>query len=311
MAEIKVELLESGEAVVFDRRHSLWEIWRNFIVGGAAIVTLALLLTKFKPGPSNTGQTVWGYISLISILAGFFLILYGAAPFVRRRFIADAYRGRDLVLPVVAMLAAVGVWVALFVYRNDTGFADIWTVLVWLAFVVVITGWLVYPILKWYFTHFILTDRRLILNSGILNKKSKIIPLDQINDISGSQNVWERIFGYGDIVIESAGEFGQEPFTNISDPIKARTLILQHRRLYEEGQASRSGKEMASELARTLQGQAAAAPVQATRDAAGKTVELELVEGLGKLDDLRQSGALTEEEFQEAKKELLDKMHEE
>jgi hypothetical protein len=38
--------------------------------------------------------------------------------------------------------------------------------------------------------------------------------------------------------------------------------------------------------------------------------ELELVEGLRKLDELRRSGALTESEFQEAKQELMEKLRE-
>jgi membrane protein YdbS with pleckstrin-like domain len=307
MAEIKAEILEPGETVLFDKRHSLWEIWRNFIIGGIAIAVLVLLLTKFKPGPSDTGETSWGYIILISILALFLAITYGAVPLFRRRRIKE--QGR--IFPILILIVAAGAWIALFFFRDNENFADIWTTLVWIAFAVVIVGWLIYPIFRWFFTHFILTDRRLIVNSGILNKKSKIIPLDQVNDITSSQNVWERIFGYGDIVIESAGEFGQEPFTNIGDPIKVRTLILQQRRQSEEEQASRSGREMASEMARTLQGQTVpTGSPQASAQPADKDRDLEVVEGLKKLDDLRLSGALTEEEFQEAKKELLNKLHE-
>jgi membrane protein YdbS with pleckstrin-like domain len=308
MADIRVEHMEPGETVLFDKRHSLWEIWRNFIIGGMAIVGLVLLLTKFKPGSSDTGETSWGYIILISILALFLVITYGAVPLFKRRRIKE--QGR--IFPITIMIVAAGAWIALIFFRDNENFADIWTTLAWIAFAVVIVGWLIYPILKWYFTHFILTDRRLMLNWGILNKKSKIIPLDQINDISSSQNLFERIFNFGDVVMESAGEFGQQPFTNIGDPIKVRTLILQQRREFEEGQASRSGREMASEVAKAMQqGAAPAAPAQAETQPAGKDRDLDVVEGLSKLDSLRSSGALTEEEFQEAKKELLDKLHEE
>ncbi|OFW69137.1 MAG: hypothetical protein A2V52_00910 [Actinobacteria bacterium RBG_19FT_COMBO_54_7] len=301
------ELFETGEVVIFDKRHSLWEIWKNFLIGGGAIVLLALLLTKFKPGPSETGAASYGYIILISILAAFALVAYGAIPLIKIRKI----EGRHPILPAGAMILAAGGWITLFWFRNSAAFADKWTIVAWIAFFVVTGVWLLYPILKWYFTHFILTDRRLIFNSGILTKKWKSIPLDQINDLACSQNLWERIFRYGDIVIESAGEFGQEAFTNIGNPVEVRTQILQQRRLYEEGQSSRASREIAREMRSALQEPGMQRTTSPAQPAAAQPTDLELVDGLKKLDELRRSGALTEEEFQKAKKELMGELFEE
>ena len=304
MEKRSAELLETGEEVIFDKRHSLWEIWRNFLFGAGAIVALILLLTKFKPGPQESEGSIQGYVILISILAAFVLIVYGIFPFFRRRRL----KGEGGLLPILVMIVTIGVWVALFWFRDSPDFADTWKILAWIGFFLVVAMWLVYPILKWYFTHFILTDRRVIFNSGILTKKSKMIPLDQINDLTGSQNLWERVFRYGDVIIESAGEFGQEAFTNISYPAQVRSQILQHRRLFEEAQASRSSKETAREMKLALQEQGVSGTgIQASQSMSAKA-ELELVDGLKKLDELRLSGALTEEEFQEAKRELMDKL---
>jgi hypothetical protein len=69
---------------------------------------------------------------------------------------------------------------------------------------------------------------------------------------------------------------------------------------------------MASEIGRAIQtGTAPAATAQPAPQPPGKGDELEVVDGLKKLADLRQSGALSEEEFQRAKKELMDKLEEE
>jgi len=299
-----VELFETGEEVIFDRRHSLWEIWQNFLIGGGAIVALALLLTKFKPGPRDQGDSPLGYVVLISILAVFALAAYGLLPLIKRRKLED----KRHLIPILTLILAVGGWAALFWFRNSPGFSRKWTLLAWIAFFAVVVVWLVYPILKWYFTHFIFTDRRLIFSSGIINKKWKTIPLPQINDLACSQNLWERIFHYGDIVIESAGEFGQEAFSNIGDPVQVRTQILEHRRLYEEGQSGRASREMAKEMTSALQEQGISGTgMQAPQS---PQTEVDLVDGLKKLDELRQSGALTEEEFQEAKRELLEKLRE-
>jgi len=306
MSRFLDEHITPGEKVIFDKRHSLWDIWRNFLIGIGALVALILLLTEFKPG---TGDAT-GYVILISVVAGFFLLYYGVVPFVRRRFIADSYQGRQLVLPVGAMILVVGLWAALIWFRNSRDFADIWELLIWLLFLVIIVGWLVYPILRWYFQHFILTDRRLILHEGIISKRSIDLPLDQVNDIRFSQNPFERVFRYGDIVIESAAEYGQQPFTNIGNPEEIKKLILQQRHIMEEEQSRRQSRDMASEIGRAIQTGAAPA-AQLSAQAGGKAEELEVVEGLKKLADLRQSGALTEEEFQRAKKELMEKLEEE
>ncbi|MDY6796729.1 MAG: PH domain-containing protein [Actinomycetota bacterium] len=308
MGDFLEDHLVEGEEVIFDKRHSLWDIWKNFIIGAGSIMALVLLLTKFKPGVGDST----GYVVLISILAAFFLLYYGAYPAFKRRFLNDVYEGSDFVVPFLVMLVVVGAWAALMWFRNSEGFADIWATLAWVAFFVVILGWLVYPMLRWYFQHFILTDRRLILHEGIINKRSIDLPLEKVNDIKFKQNLFERIFRYGDLVIESAGEYGQQPFTNIGDPEKIKQLIVGQRDLSEDEQARRRGRDLAQDIARSMRAgstSTAAQPVpQAVQRPEFKADELEVVEGLKKLADLHQQGALTDEEFQRAKEELLERM---
>jgi membrane protein YdbS with pleckstrin-like domain len=294
------KLIEPDETVIFDKRHSLWEIWRNFLIGGASIVALILLLTKFKPGPSQ--ETNWGYIILISILALFFIVGYGAWPMFRRRRMPE----RRMFFPISIMVVTALAWGALMWFRNDEDFASIWTTIVWIAFFVVIIGWLIYPIFAWFFAHFVLTDRRLLLSTGIINKHTMSIPLEMLNDVRTSQNAFERVFKYGDVVMETAGEFGQQPFTNIGYPLEVKKQIFEQRKVFEDQQEARRGKEMAREMATSMQ--PGTAPAAAPPPPTGKADELDVVDGLKKLDELRQSGALSEEEFQQAKKELLDKL---
>ncbi len=131
--------------------------------------------------------------------------------------------------------------------------------------------------------------------------------MDQVNDISGTQNVWERIFNYGDLIIESADEFGQQPFTNIGDPNTVRTLILERKRIFLE---EREGKRLASVSGLGEEGLQMEAAGGGTSGSV-KVRELELVEGIRRLDELGSSGALTEEEFRRAKRALLAMLGEE
>ena len=288
------KLIEPGETVIFDKRHSLWEIWKNFIIGAGAIVALVLLLTKFKPGPSE--ETNWGYIILISALALFFLGGYGAWPLFKRRNMPE----KHMFLPICIMTLAAGGWIALFVFRNNEGFSDIWTTIVWIAFFVVLAGWLVYPIFAWFFAHFVLTDQRVILSQGIINKSTMSIPLEQVTNIRSTQNAWERLFNYGDVLIETAAEFGQQPFTNIGSPLEAKKQVFEMRNALEDQHEAKLGKGIARDMAAVLQaGQPPAAPPSPAPGTA------DLVERLEKLTELHNSGALSDAEFQKAKEELL------
>src|SRR5687767_13899206 len=89
----------------------------------------------------------------------------------------------------------------------------------WIALAVI-------PFLKWRFTMFVLTTDRLITRTGIIAKQSKEIPLERVNDISFNQSIVERMVGAGDLVIESAGELGQNRITNVRKPDQVQLAIF-------------------------------------------------------------------------------------
>jgi len=79
--------------------------------------------------------------------------------------------------------------------------------------------------LDWWFTEFYLTSNRVIRISGIIGRSSISIPLDKIQDISYNYGILGRIFGLGDLVIESAGNFGRISFRYMPSPWRARSRI--------------------------------------------------------------------------------------
>ena len=79
--------------------------------------------------------------------------------------------------------------------------------------------------LDWWFTRFYLTNYRVIKNSGIIGRSSISIPLDKIQDISYDYGILGRIFGFGDLAIESAGNFGRISFRHMPSPWKVRSII--------------------------------------------------------------------------------------
>ncbi|MDQ3963148.1 MAG: PH domain-containing protein [Actinomycetota bacterium] len=136
----------------------------------------------------------------------------------------------------------------------------------------------VVPFLQWRFTMFVLTSDRLITRRGIIAKHSKEIPLERINDVAFSQRVLERVFGAGDLMIESAGETGQTRITNVRKPEQVQLAI------YKESEENSN---------RMMRG---GGPSEAPPDA---TQQLEA------LARLRDQGVLSEQEFESKKQDVL------
>jgi uncharacterized membrane protein YdbT with pleckstrin-like domain len=65
------------------------------------------------------------------------------------------------------------------------------------------------PILFWLTTRYVITNRRILMRTGVLSRSGRDIPLTRVNDVSFNRTIIERMFGSGTLTIESAGERGQ------------------------------------------------------------------------------------------------------
>ena len=79
--------------------------------------------------------------------------------------------------------------------------------------------------LDWKFNRLYLTNFRLIKERGIIGKSYMSVRLSDIEDMSCTYGLTGRFFGYGDLIIESAGTHGQMIFKGIPKPRKIKTLI--------------------------------------------------------------------------------------
>ena len=177
--------------------------------------------------------------------------------------------------PVAALVASIVAAVL-----ASTRVEEEWATLPALVLVLVSLIWLIVRYANWATTNFVVTTDRLIHRSGVISKQGKEIPLERLNDVSFRKTLLERMLGAGDLLIESAGEQGQQEFHNFSHPERVQNEI--HRQI---------------ELAQA-------------RDAdrmAGRR-ELTPLEQLEKLDELRQRGVISQAEFEAKKAQLLDRL---
>jgi uncharacterized membrane protein YdbT with pleckstrin-like domain len=84
-------------------------------------------------------------------------------------------------------------------------------------------------VITWLTTQHVITNERVIYRAGFISKRGTEIPLEVINDVAFSQSVFERIFGTGDLLIESAGTHGQSRYKDIPKPEDVQTLIYKVR----------------------------------------------------------------------------------
>lgn len=129
---------------------------------------------------------------------------------------------------------------------------------------------------RWWTTQHVITNERVIHRTGLISKKGKEIPLEVINDVAFSQRAWERLFGTGDLLIESAGTHGQSRYSNIPNPEAVQSIIYQER----------EGRKMELESGGRQVGESAASQ-------------------LAVLSKLHDEGKLTDLEFEAEKRKLL------
>jgi uncharacterized membrane protein YdbT with pleckstrin-like domain len=108
-----------------------------------------------------------------------------------------------LVVPVVVLLLVVGV--ASFVAALVS--AQSWAPWAWLGLAVaglaLVGRFTVFPVLRWRTTHFVVTDRRVLVREGVLTRKGMDIPLKRISSVQFRQGLLERMLGAGTLAIES------------------------------------------------------------------------------------------------------------
>jgi len=123
-----------------------------------------------------------------------------------------------LTLAAVAALAGLVAW-------NQSGRQQPWV----LALAGVIVGvaliWALARYVELAANQYVLTDRRLLRLRGIVSQSSMDSYLDKINNVEHHQTFWGRLFGYGDVEIDTASESGAEVFPRISQPLAFKRAV--------------------------------------------------------------------------------------
>ena len=227
----------------------------------------------------------------------------------RQHWLAPAAEGRTAWGMLVASLVLVVLdtfFLSAGTLRDLFGyFADI-LLIVSLAWV----GWIV---IGWYSEDYLVTNRRVLKVDGILRKRSADSSLEKINDAVLEQSVLGRLFGYGDLEILTAAEAPVDHYSFLNGaPEFKRTMLDEKHRLEQEvydfpGPPLRAGVPTGGPAPAAGGAPAAVAPAAATDGGSAMSSD-DITRALGNLADLRDRGALTPEEYEAKKQDLLRRL---
>ena len=133
-------------------------------------------------------------------------------------------------------------------------------------------------LLAWSNRKYVITNRRVMQLSGIFNKNITDSSLEKVNDVKMEQSFLGRLFNFGDMEILTGSELGANLFRKIENPVHFKTTMLDAKENIENrGQLDENRMEDIPAL-------------------------------IAQLDQLRQKGILSDEEFQQKKTKLLGKI---
>lgn len=188
-------------------------------------------------------------------------------------------------LVVPALFALVAIAVGIFIVFH---FLQVWG---WLLPLAALLFWLL-RYYSWKVNIWVVTNFRVIDETGLVNHFAKESPLDKINNVSYDQTLMGRLFNFGHVEIQTAAQVGATDYYNVNHPKRLKDTITAAQSEYQRWQYGNQAEQMAAAMDRHT----TAAP---RADAPQIAAELE------KLFELKMKGALSEEEYNRAKNRLL------
>jgi membrane protein YdbS with pleckstrin-like domain len=169
---------------------------------------------------------------------------------------------------------------------------------------------------SWKFYIWVVTNFRVIDETGLLNHFAKESPLDKINNVSYDQTVIGRIFNYGHVKIQTAAGVGATDYYNVSHPKRLKDTITAAQSDYTTWQFSNQAAQMAAAMGMHGLGASANPATGNPQNSAAGSFNVAagssnaggapaIAAELEKLFELKMKGALSEEEYSRAKARLL------
>jgi hypothetical protein len=153
-------------------------------------------------------------------------------------------------------------------------------------------AWIAYNVVAWRTAEYHVTNRRVLGQEGLIRRRSTDTLLTSIADLKTRIPALGRMLGYGDIrILTASGEAGADSFTAVSKVEAFKREVLERKTRGDSAPAPAPPAPQAP----------AAAPAAMPAPAA----PADITTTLGELARLRDAGAITAEDYEAKKTELL------
>lgn len=87
--------------------------------------------------------------------------------------------------------------------------------------------WLIYRLMVMKTDIWIITDRRLVDQTGIFNREVKESPFEKIHNAAYTQGLLGRIFGFGDLRVQTASTEGFSEIRMVKNPARVKSILME------------------------------------------------------------------------------------
>jgi hypothetical protein len=212
------------------------------------------------------------------------------------------------VYPLILIVVSLVVWVLSLNLGAGGATGSLRSIVGYAAAAGIIIGVLAVALVFWRWSaqDYLVTNRRVLKVEGIFNKHSADSSLEKVNDAVLDQSIWGRMFGFGDLDIMTASEESVDRYKWLNRaPTFKKEMLNQKNNLEMDMRHMPSPPLRAAAAAEPAPAPAATPPSAA---AASVMSADQVTATLDRLADLRDRGAVTPEEYEAKKAELLDRL---
>ena len=200
-------------------------------------------------------------------------------------------------------------------FSSGTWFDQAGTIITWLT----LLGGILVLLGRWWWwrtQEFLVTNRRLVLAWGVLNKNSSDSSLEKINDAQLEITLLGRLLDYGSLKVLTAAPLQGADYLDRLNHAKAFKKVMMTAKHDLQSSGGGDGEDYrsapppapAAPAAPRAPATVAGIDVSGGEDPTKADTPNEITAVLGELSKLKESGAITDEEYEAKKQELLGRL---